>query len=77
MATILLDTEKIDWDLLRLGKTHVVSRFWSEQDSPAWSVICMIDYLQDLAVDQAGLAESDVFGPEPIDVNTTAVEEDE
>jgi hypothetical protein len=65
--TVTLTLERIDWDELRLGKIHLVSKIWSDKNSPAWSVIALLDHLQDQAV-AAGVPERDVFGPEPPDV---------
>lgn len=76
MAHITLDLDKIDWTALRFGKSLIVLRFWSEQDSPAWSVVSLLDHIQDAAV-EAGMAESDVFGFDATDVNPTAVEDAE
>jgi hypothetical protein len=76
MPAISLDLDKIDWKLLRVGKADIVLRFWSDQGSPVWSVVALLDTIQDMAV-EAGLSEVDVFGPDAMDANPTAVEDDE
>jgi hypothetical protein len=61
MATFQEVCERIDWGQLRHHKATLVLDYWSEQDSPVWGIIDLLDHLQDAAV-QEGYSESDVFG---------------
>jgi hypothetical protein len=64
---IRIDSDKMDWGLLRQQKLillHLREQVFSNEDKDTLSgMIHLLDYIQDIAVEQ-GLSEEEVFGEE-------------
>ena len=66
MAIITIDTTRIDWLKLREQKLWLINvanalPLCSPESNAADGILQLIDWLQDKAVDEAGVPEADVF----------------